>query len=296
MACSMLVLWACPPPTAAGPQVAPAAAPAPTVPLPEGETDDPPEDARTPAAATVAGPEMITIPAGPFTRGAVGGKPDELPVRTIVLAAFDIDRTEVAVEAYQACVAKGGCTPAGTGPGCNGGRADRGRHPINCITWAQADVYCRAAGKRLPTEAEWEKAARSADTRVYTWGNTWPPPRGGGNFADTSAQRLRPYWLAIERYDDGAANTQPVDARVIATAQGGLHFLGNVAEWVADWYEPKAYESGPESDPPGPKRGRARVVRGGSFGQALAEDLRATRRMYYDPLRASLHFGVRCAK
>ncbi len=283
----LVLLWGCPPRTAPEPGAAAAvkATPAPSA-LPEGESDEPAP------SETIGGPDMITIAAGPFTRGAVGGKPDEQPVRVVQLPEFSIDRTEVDVGSYAACVRAGACTAAGTGPGCNGAREGRDRHPINCVTWAQAAAFCKFAGKRLPTEAEWEKAARGGDNRLYTWGDAWPPPRDGGNFSDRSAQKLRPYWLAIEGYEDGAANTALVDARATATPQGGLHFLGNVAEWVNDWYDAKAYEGGPE----GPKRGKARVVRGGSFGHALPEDLRATRRMFYDPARSSLHFGVRCAK
>jgi formylglycine-generating enzyme len=281
------LLCGCPPRTTPGPgELTPAPLPPVTAALPEGESDP------SAPADTVGGPDMIVIPAGAFVRGAVGGRPDEQPVRQVVLEQFSIDRTEVDVGSYAACVRAGACSAAGAGPGCNGGKPERDRHPINCITWAQAAAFCKFAGKRLPTEAEWEKAARGGDSRLYTWGDAWPPPSDAGNFSDRTVQRVRPYWRTIEGYDDGFANTAVVDARAIATPQGGLHFLGNVAEWVADWYDPKAHEGGPE----GPKKGKARVVRGGSFGHATPEDLRATRRMFYDPARASLHFGVRCAK
>lgn len=267
-----------------GTPAAPAATVAPNA-LPEGEVDSGPPE-------TITGPDMITIPAGPFTRGALGGRADEQPVRVLELPEFSIDRTEVDVGSYTACVRAGACPAAGAGPGCNAAKPDRDRFPINCISWAQATAFCKFAGKRLPTEAEWEKAARSGTSRLYVWGDAWPPPRDAGNFSDRSAQRARPYWQAIDGYDDGAANTVVVDARVVATVQGGLHFGGNVAEWVADWYEAKAYEGGVE----GPKRGKTRVLRGGSFGHASGEDLRVTRRLFYDPARSSLHFGVRCAK
>jgi len=264
--------------------------------LPSGEDEgSAPPVASNPALIITS--EMISFPAGEFPRGAVGGRPDEQPVRIISLAAFSIDRTEVDVGAYALCVAAGACSAAGKGAGCNAARLDRTRHPINCITWAQADAYCKQAGKRLPTEAEWERAARSGEPRPYVWGDTWPPPRGAGNFSDRSSAQARPYWSPVEgNYDDGFPETAPVDARSIPTLQGGLHFAGNVAEWVADYYDAKAYDSAVDKDPTGPKRGHSRVVRGASFGHAKADDLRATHRSFYDPTETSQHFGVRCAK
>lgn len=254
----------------------------------QAETQDPIEAFPAPL------PEMIEHAAGPFIIGSLDGPADERPAKEIVLAAFAIDRTEVSAAAYDACVQKKACTPAGTGENCTAGIPGKERHPINCITWSQADSYCRFADKRLPTEAEWEKAARGGDQKKFVWGDAWPPPANSGNFADRTAVSLKPHWHAIGGYDDGFAATAPVDSMPEARApQGNLHMAGNVAEWTADWYDAKTYAT---TIPKGPAKGRARVVRGGSFGSAKALDLRVSRREFYAPEESSVYFGVRCAR
>lgn len=241
--------------------------------------------------------EMIEIPAGPFVRGALDGAAAEKPAREIVLEAFAIDRSEVTAAAYDRCVAEGACTPAGTGELCTSGVLGKEQHPINCIDWSQAEAYCRFAGKRLPTEAEWERAARAGTERRFVWGDAWPPPAGVGNFADRTVLAERPHWSVVPDYDDGHGATAPADAMPhAANPQGILHLAGNVAEWTADWFDPKYYAAGPARSPPGPPRGRARVLRGGSFGSARPDDLRATSRAFYAPSEASIYFGARCAR
>lgn len=290
----LLCLASCVPPAGVGRAPPRSAPPGVERALPEGEVQAP-EPEVTPQGGW---PEMIEIPAGKILRGSAEGPADERPAKEISLRAFAIDRTEVDVEAYDACVAQKGCTKARTGDRCTAGVAGREHHPINCVTWMQAEAYCKFAGKRLPTEAEWERAARGAGARRFVWGEAWPPPAFSGNFADLHAAAASPYWVTIPDYSDGFAATAPIDTFTVhtATPEGVWHMAGNVAEWIADWYDPSYYAKAPAADPTGPSRGRARVVRGGSFGTARAADLTTTRRQFYAPAETSMHIGFRCAR
>ncbi len=145
------------------------------------------KDARGCCVAATAHPGMVAVPGGAFLRGSepdLDTKDDETPRTRVEVSAFWIDTTEVTVEAYGACVKAGACkAPDTSSERCSDGelgqlsawnnwihRAERGAHPINCVDWSQAAAFCAWAGKRLPTEAEWEKAARGADGRTYPWG------------------------------------------------------------------------------------------------------------------------------
>lgn len=236
---------------------------------------------------------LISVPAGPFTRGEEGAAPDRGPRRIIHLEAFEIDRFEVSAGEYAACVAAGACEATETGPFCTSGVLGKERHPVNCIDYRRAAAYCAFVGKRLPTEAEWERAARPASGAAFEWGSEWPPASGAGNFADETAARAFPYWSRIDRYVDGHAGTAPVDAFMAGPLPQAS---GNVSEWVADYYDPSYYAKGPDRSPEGPKRGTHRVVRGGNFGSAAPDELKLTRRDARDPKRASMYFGVRCAR
>ncbi|MFO0728180.1 MAG: SUMF1/EgtB/PvdO family nonheme iron enzyme [Myxococcota bacterium] len=261
------------------------AKPAPAAPLASPTpTPSPTPEAKRPP------PEMIEILAGLWTRGRDDGPADEKPKKTLDQGAFWIDTMEADVWAYGECVKAGACTVPAKGELCNFGVAGRDQHPINCITWVQAEAYCKFRQKRLPTEAEWEKAARSAKDRPYVWGDAWPPPPGAGNFADTAARLQHPYWTTIAGFDDGAADTAPVDSDTDRTEQGVLNMAGNVAEWVADVYDPRGYVEN------APKKGKMHLLRGASFGQDREPELRVTHRSPYDQGHASAHFGVRCAR
>jgi formylglycine-generating enzyme len=239
----------------------------------------PPEDPPPPEPS-----EMIAIPAGEFRMGNARSKNGDGPQHVVQLGAFEIDKREVTVAEYASCVAAGACMPPATGRFCNTGEAGREKHPINCVTWKQAAQYCVFVKKRLPTEAEWERAARGTDARRFAWGDAWPPPKGSGNFADHAMREGEPEWRAIDGYDDGHVHTAP------ATGD----FAGNVQEWVADWYGP--YGAKKASDPKGPAGGKARVVRGGSFGHATPEALEVTHRAFYLEDYESAHIGFRCAR
>ncbi len=242
--------------------------------------------------------EMVRIPAGWFLMGSdrkrdrMAYKP-ELPQRTVYLDAFEIDKYEVTALQFLRFVL------ATDEPPLIDWKYDGGNfqetmayHPVMHVTWFEADAYCRWAGKRLPTEAEWEKAARGTDGRRYPWGN-----RSAGlsraNFGRTGLsgpvrdrpERLHLYPPVIE-----------VDRYANAVSPYGVHQMaGNVAEWVADWYDPEYYHGGPERNPPGPEGGTHRAFRGGGWIDSTPM-VRAAQRNGADPETRMNWLGFRCAK
>ncbi|MFN3652552.1 MAG: SUMF1/EgtB/PvdO family nonheme iron enzyme [Armatimonadota bacterium] len=174
------------------------------------------------AAARAADPTegMVLVPAGPFRIGSESGSPDEKPVRTVTLPAFYIDRTEVTVEEYARFIR---ATRHPAPPDWPGGKPDpkRLQHPVVNVSWYDANAYARWAGKRLPTEAEWEKAARGADGRLFPWGSEWSDALANVE-GDRGEQPLRP----VGSYPGGASPC------------GALDMVGNAWEWTADWYQP----------------------------------------------------------
>ncbi len=221
---------------------------------------------------------MVVVPAGPFIMGSDEGRPDERPPHQVFVREFYIDRLEVTVEQYvhflNARGALGGCD----GHLCadvqaenpqshivsqgNGYRAQPGygRHPVTWVSWYGADAYCRAQGKRLPTEAEWEKAARGTDARRYPWGNRFLPGRANAGGIYQGA-------LPVGSFPKGAS------------PYGVLDMAGNVWEWTADGYTPY-----PGSTWSSPFVGIYKVVRGGSWNHPV-EDARTTARDIAYPAR-----------
>jgi formylglycine-generating enzyme required for sulfatase activity len=237
---------------------------------------------------------LIDVPAGEFTMGAEGGEKNQAPKHKVYLDAFGIDRTEVTALAYAQCVDKGACTAPKTGGACTFQDAGKAEHPINCVSFAQAKAYCGFVKGRLPTEAEWERAARGTSPRAFVWGDDWPPPAGAGNFSDATARAAHPTWLAIEGYDDGAAETARVGSFPNGRApSGALDMAGNVYEWTADFYGP--YGRSSAKNPKGPSSGDTRVVRGGSYGHYRKQNLLVTARVSYREDVQSEHVGFRCA-
>jgi formylglycine-generating enzyme required for sulfatase activity len=239
----------------------------------------------------------IAFPAGEFWMGIEGNDKNQSPRHKVYLDAFEIDRTEVTAADYGHCLHEGACPPAKSGGNCTIGEASRADHPANCVTFAGAKAYCAFKKRRLPTEAEWERAARGTDERPFVWGTEWPPPDAVGNFADEASKRAHPYWLVLAGYDDENAETAPVGSYPKGQApSGALDMAGNVSEWTADFYQDRFYQRSPPRNPKGPPSGEARVVRGGSFGHHLKVHLYATARAAYKEDVASEHVGFRCAQ
>ncbi len=219
---------------------------------------------------------MVRIVGGSFVMGG-GPEADEQPRRTVVLAPYSIDADEVTRAEYAGCVTAGACKPA------TGARSDdaASKRPVTGVSWSDADGYCRWAHKRLPTEAEWERAARGTDGRTYPWGET--PDCARANFGNYEGEGRCPQ------------NTgRPVD--VGSYDSGALHdFAGNVWEWVADWYDPRYYAHAPTQNPPGPRRGERRVVRGGACCSMFGLP-RASNRNAFPPDYRDDDLGFRCAR
>jgi formylglycine-generating enzyme required for sulfatase activity len=215
------------------------------------------------------GMELVYIPAGEFIMGSSRNEDphtfeEELPQHIVYMDAYWIDRTEVTNAQYALCVAdSGACTkPANNYSRTRSSYYDNvqyASHPVIFVSWSQAAAYCTWAGRRLPTEAEWEKAARGPKGRIYPWGNTFD-----GTLANYCDVNCLTDWKD-SRYDDGYIETSPVGVyRGGASLYGVLDMAGNVYEWVADWYEP--YTQIPQSNPTGPASGLDHIMRGGSWG------------------------------
>ncbi len=181
---------------------------------------------------------VVRVSAGMFRMGTESGPAEERPPHDVTLSSFSIDLTEVTVAAYRLCVDEGRCSPSITWDRCNGGRVDRDDHPINCVDWLQAKAFCAWAGKRLPTEEEWEYAARGRDARRWPWGNAPPGPELL-NACDKECARARQRSQSLEapllfEASDGWATTAPVGSYPEGeSAFGVLDLAGNVWEWTA---------------------------------------------------------------
>lgn len=223
---------------------------------------------------------MVTIPAGFFTRGTIAGGFDEQPVKQIYLDAYAIDKYEVTNHQYAAFVAATNHRKAGPPSryAKNMARMRGTNQPVVYVSWDDADAFCRWKGKRLPTEAEWEKAMRGGDKRLWPWGNEVDP--------------LATNW-AVAR--DGYDVTAPVgsfqrDVSPFGVADGA----GNVIEWVADWYGETIYGSPVDRNPKGPEFGTYKVLRGGAYTTS-GTDVRVTSRSKMVPDFRDETIGFRCA-
>jgi serine/threonine protein kinase/formylglycine-generating enzyme required for sulfatase activity len=274
----------------ASPAATPTSTPSPTV---------------TPTSLLPVPAGMVLIPAGDFVQGssdaeidtaiqmcadAYGGNcphrrdwfSDETPRRTVYLDAFYIDKWEVTNEQFVAFADAAGYVTDAEKKGeaqtwrtfNTSGRED---YPVIWMSWNDANAYCQWAGKRLPTEAEWEKAARGTDGRIWPWGRSWEP--GRANSSDGGAGSV----VVAGSYPTGFS------------PYGVMDMTGNVWEWVADWYDPLWYNTSPRRNPGGPLSGVGRVLRGGGFRNPPWE-VRAVHRHSGGPDGYAPDHGFRCAK
>ncbi len=254
---------------------------------------------KTPSAETIVTPptpisiqvaaeddmELVFVPAGEFWMGSPDSDPaagrEEKPLHAVYLRAYWIDRTEVTNAMYARCVAAGVCrrpekVQSNSRPSYydNPAFAD---YPVIYVSWNDANNYCKWANRRLPSEAEWEKAARGTDGRSYPWGEATPAARlANFNRQVGDASRVGSYPAGSSPY-------------------GALDMAGNVAEWVQDWYGENYYTLSVYTNPLGPAEGEFRVLRGGSWYN-LAPAMRVAFRLWNYPDLRSDTVGFRCAR
>ena len=231
--------------------------------------------------ATITGKDgasMVLVPAGEFTMGSDEGDDDEQPVHRVFLDSFYLDMFEVTNGRFAKFVAAIQSEPPW-------GFADqetpvvRADHPVRWVNWLEATGYCLWAGKRLPTEAEWEKAARGPEGRVYPWGTEPPTPAH-----------------AVFGLKEGTETVSPIGNRDLGRSPYGAHDLaGNLYEWVADWYDESIYTRQPTINPRGPVEGTTKGQRGGSYINSPYR-LRTSFRTKSDPTEHDPHVGFRCAQ
>jgi formylglycine-generating enzyme required for sulfatase activity len=230
------------------------------------------------------GETLVYVPKGEFTMGSDNGDSDEKPVHTVYLDAFWIDQFEVTNKQYKACVDAGTCEPPSSASSSTHpnyyGNPEFDNYPVLYVNWDKANRYCEVwAGGDLPTEAQWEKAARGTDARTYPWGEEIDCDKAnstGSCVGDTSP---------VGNYESGKS---PFNAYDMA---------GNVWEWVNDYYQSDYYAvlGGSASNPLGPDVGQYRVLRGGSWGD-FDNSPRSVFRSRYDPAFNGYNVGFRCSR
>jgi len=244
---------------------------------------------------------MVYVPAGNFIMGATAEDAlaecqkyrsdcqlnsfiNEQPPHQVYLDSFWIDRTDITNKMYALCVNVGVCkSPTNTSSYTRSsyyGNSTHDNYPVVYVDWNMAKAYCEWVGRELPTEAQWEKAARGTDGRVYPWGNSidcslsnyWG--KSNGCVGDTTE---------VGKYPNGAS------------PYGALDMAGNVWQWVADWYDPNYYNNSPLSNPLGPASGTFRVLRGSSWNNDSNTYARSAGRGWMWPAAPSYNYGFRCA-
>ena len=257
-----------------------------------------PEEAATPQATIATTPTlgngsstirdtdgmtMMYIPEGEFQMGNDSSNFErEIPAHQVFLDAYWIDQTEITNVMYATCVAADGCKPPKESKSFTYpeyfANADFDDYPVVYVSWESASAYCNWVGGRLPTEAEWEKAARGTDGRNYPWGD-------GTELSCSMAN-----WGTC--MDD----TAPVGSYEVGKSPYGLYdTAGNVWEWVNDWYDEFYYQKSVLTNPPGPGSGTERGLRGGAF-DSLDSKIRTSYRFSAVPRAADYYIGFRCVQ
>ena len=213
------------------------------------------------------------IPAGWFLMGENSGRKSNQPQRRVYLDNYEIQVTEVTRSDFAAFIAATGYQA----PGWTHGMPEENDLPVVGVLWEDADSYCRWLGMRLPTEAEWEKAARGSDGRKYPWGDKWDDQKA--NTLESSLDELLP----VGSFPEGIS------------PYGILDMAGNAAEWIADYFDPNYYTYAPDRNPPGPEVIMDRVLRGGSFA-GPANYATTFFRDSSHSVRPNDRVGFRCAK
>jgi formylglycine-generating enzyme required for sulfatase activity len=262
-----------------------------------GEPVAKPNGAQPGSAIGKDGAPMLLIPEGEFTMGTddVGagwqqGNSNEHPEHTVTVKSYYIDQFEVTIARYAKFLeaTKHSAPPSWDDDAVT----SAGDRPVVGVDWEDANAYCKWAGERLPTEAEWEKAARGTDKRRFPWGDMQP-------FVD------------IANYNRGLWVSYPITLAPVTSGAEGMsirhglkdggkspyglyHMAGNAAEWVADWYDREYYAKAPKENPTGPAEGEKKVLRGGSWGDP-PRNIRVTARFSADPEFRDTSVGFRCA-
>jgi len=222
------------------------------------------------------GAVMVWVPAGNFLMGSTDAdklaRTDEKPQHSVYLDGYWVYRTEVTVAQYKAyCASAGAAMPTDT-PGW--GWQDT--HPMVYVNWKEARAYAKWAGAKLPSEAQWEKAARGTDGRIYPWGNAWDADRC--NNEQTGPEQT----MAVGSLPDSVG------------PYGCVDMAGNVLEWCEDWYGTDYYKNSPDRNPKGPDGGEYRVLRGGSWSDTNPVYFRCAFRLDYTPALRNAFSGFRC--
>ncbi len=229
---------------------------------------------------TDEGREMVQIPEGPFIMGSKDGDPDEAPEHQVYLKAYYIDKKEVTQEEYErfAKMTKRR-KPVVEVFEDDQSKILKPQLAVMSVSWPDAEAYCKWAGKRLPSEAEWEKAGRGEGRRKYPWGDEF----GSGH-------------ANVDGSEDGFQYIAPPGSFESGRSPYGLYDMtGNVSEWVADSYDEHYYQKAPYRDPKGPEDAEIKVVRGGSWRESPL-NARLSRRFQAKYWRSDITIGFRCAK
>ena len=253
----------------------PTVTPLPT-PTSESQSDQSDLGVGSSMVSEVDGMRMMFVPEGEFLMGSEDGDDDEYPPHRVNLDAYWIDQTEVSNTRYQQCVDDGACDPPIDTEYYND--SNYSNHPVVYVYWRDAVDYCQWAGRRLPTEAEWEKTARGTDGRTYPWGEGISCDRA--NYGDCDEF---PRTSPVGHYPAGAS------------PYGALDMAGNVWEWLGDWYDQDYYKDSPDRNPTGPNSGGSRVLRGGSW-YSYSNLIRAASRLRSNPNFTSRSLGFRCTR